>query len=51
MEVLNESDELYTIDGRKIVDKGKFFKISFSPSSLLFAYLESVALLIPSADK
>ena len=51
MEVLNESDELYTIDGRKIVVKGKFFKISFSPSSLLFAYLESVALLIPNADK
>ena len=31
--------------------KGKFFKTRFSPSSLLRAYLESLASLIPSADK
>ena len=35
----------------KIVDKEKFFKISFSPSILVFAYLESIASFIPSADK
>ena len=29
----------------------KFFRISFSPFSLLFAYSESTASLIPKADK
>ena len=45
------SSTLYTIDGLKIVARGKFFDISFSPFSLLFAYSESIASLIPKADK
>ena len=40
----------YTIEGLKIVAKGKFFKIFNSPFNFDLAYLESTALFIPSAE-
>ena len=39
------------MDGLRIVASGKFFKTIFSPSNLLKAYLESLASLIPRADR
>ena len=41
----------YTTDGLKMVTRGKFFKIFFSPSNLLNAYLLPCDSLIPKADK
>ena len=38
------------MDGLSIVASGKLFNILFSPSNLLWAYSESIAWFIPSAD-
>ena len=49
--VVKRSELEKTTEGLKIVDSGKLFKIFFSPSNLLIAYSESLASLIPNADK
>ena len=49
--VVKLSSTEYTTEGLRIVESGKLCKIFFSPSNLLFAYLLSIASLIPREER